>query len=174
MTTTTAGPGAAPQPVTTAKPAIFAPSGQQADSTSQQADATRTGSLGTGRVVAALLMVTGIGWNAGLEAQPFHPATVGISALAVHILPLAVLMLLLVPALRSGLAGAHPGRGISIAAVVALAFGIFSIIFSATHPHASMGIHDVNDALPIAILEAGALLWLVAGPRAGRAARAAR
>jgi hypothetical protein len=155
----------------TAGPAVSAPSGQQADGASHGPVAARTASLGTGRVVAALLMVIGIGWNAGLEAQPFHPAIVGISALAVHILPLAALMFLLVPALRSGLAGAHPGRGISIAAAVALAFGIFTTIFSATHPHASMGIHHINDALPIVILEAGALLWLVAGRRVARAAR---
>ena len=28
-----------------------------------------------------------------------------------------------------------------------------------------MGIHDINDVLPIAILDAGALLWLVRGRR---------
>lgn len=49
------------------------------------------------------------------------------------------------------------------AAVLALAFGLFSAVFSVTHPHAVMGIHDVNDVLPIAILDAGALLWLVRG-----------
>lgn len=171
MTAKTAGPGAAPQPVTQRTPAFCVPSGQQADGASHGPVAARTASPGTWRVVAALLMVIGIGWNAGLEAQPFHPAMVGISALAVHILPLAALMYLLVPALRSGLASAHPGRGISIAAAAALAFGIFSTIFSATHPHSTMGIHNVNDALPIAILEAGALLWLVAGRRAARTAR---
>lgn len=51
------------------------------------------------------------------------------------------------------------------AAVLALAFGLFSAVFSVTHPHAVMGIHDVNDVLPIAILDAGALLWLVRGRR---------
>ena len=120
-----------------------------------------TGSPGTSGVVAGLLMVTGIGWNAGLQAQPFHPATVGVIALAIHILPLAALMVFLVPALAS----ASRRRGVSVAAVIALAFGLFSTVFAITHPHATVGIHDINDVLPIAILDAGALLWLVRGRR---------
>lgn len=121
------------------------------------------GSPGTSGVLAGLLMVTGIGWNAGLQAQPFHPATTGVTALVIHILPLAALMAFLVPALAS------PGRrrGVSVAAVIALAFGLFSAAFSITHPHAAMGVHDINDVLPIAILDAGALLWLVRGRRPG-------
>ncbi|MGH3282852.1 MAG: hypothetical protein ACRDNW_27505, partial [Trebonia sp.] len=47
-----------------------------------------TGSPGTSGVIAGLLMVAGIGWNAGLQAQPFHPATTGVIALVIHILPL--------------------------------------------------------------------------------------
>jgi hypothetical protein len=130
-------------------------------------DATQrtTGSPGTSGVIAGLLMVTGIGWNAGLEARPFQPAMMGVTALMIHILPLVALMIFLVPVLRSGLAGAGKGRGVSVAAVLALAFGVFSAVFSVTHPHAVMGIHDVNDVLPIAILDAGALLWLVRGRR---------
>jgi uncharacterized membrane protein len=118
-------------------------------------------SLGTSGVVAGLLMVTGIGWNAGLEARPFHPAMMGITALVIHILPLAALMVFLVPAL----AGRSRRRGVSVAAFIALAFGLFSAVFSITHPHAVMGIHNINDVLPIAILDAGALLWLVRGRR---------
>jgi uncharacterized membrane protein len=89
----------------------------------------------------------------------------GVTALVIHILPLVALMIFLVPVLRSGLADAGKGRGVSVAAVLALAFGVFSAVFSVTHPHAVMGIHDVNDVLPIAILDAGALLWLVRGRR---------
>jgi len=113
----------------------------------------------TSSVVAGLLMATGIGWNAGLEAQPFHQVTVGVSALVVHVLPLVAVMIVFVRAWR----GASRGRGVTIAAALALAFGAFSALFSVTHPHARMGIHDVNDILPIAILVAGALLWLVRG-----------
>ena len=120
-----------------------------------------TGSPGTSGVIAGLLMVTGIGWNAGLEARPFQPAMMGVTALLIHILPLVALMIFLVPVLT----GARKGRGVSVAAVLALAFGVFSAAFSVTHPHAVMGIHDVNDVLPIAILDAGALLWLVRGRR---------
>ncbi|MGI9009102.1 MAG: hypothetical protein ACR2FU_23435 [Streptosporangiaceae bacterium] len=114
-------------------------------------------------MVAGLLMVTGIGWNAGLQAQPFHPATTGVIALAIHILPLVALMVFLGPALASS----RRRRGVSVAAVIALAFGLFSIVFSLTHPHATVGVHDINDVLPIAILDAGALLWLVRGRRPG-------
>jgi hypothetical protein len=116
-------------------------------------------------VLAGLLMASGIAWNAGLEAQPFQPVVIGVTALMVHILPLVALMLVLVPVLRSGPAGAGKGRGMTVAAVIALAFGVFSAVFSITHPHAVMGIHDVNDVLPFAILDAGALLWLVRGRR---------
>jgi hydrogenase-4 membrane subunit HyfE len=126
----------------------------------------RAGSLATRRTAAALLMVAGIGWNAGLEARPFHPVLVGVTALAVHVLPLVAVMFLVLRAQRSGLAGAGQGRGVSIAAAVALAFGVFSVLFSVTHPHAQMGIHTINDVLPIAILDAGALLWLLPARRA--------
>jgi len=125
-----------------------------------------TSSSGTSGVIAGLLMVTGIGWNAGLEAWPFHPAMMGVTALVIHILPLVALMGFLVPALASQ----RPRRGVSVAAVIALAFGLFSAVFSITHPHAVMGIHDINDVLPIAVLDAGALLWLVPGPAAPRPA----
>lgn len=122
-----------------------------------------TGLPGIGGVVAGLLMVTGIGWNAGLQARPFHPAMMGVTALVIHILPLVGLMVFLVPALaRSG-----RRRGVSVAAVIALAFGLFSAVFALTHPHAVVGVHDLNDVLPIAILDAGALLWLVRGRRSG-------
>jgi hypothetical protein len=131
------------------------------------------GSSGTSGVVAGLLMVTGIGWNAGLEARPFQPVMMGVIALLIHIFPLVALMIFLVPVLRSGLAGAGKGRGVSVAAVLALAFGVFSAVFSVTYPHAVMGIHDVNDVLPIAILDAGALLWLVRG-RHSRSAKIRR
>jgi len=124
-----------------------------------------TGSPGTGGVLAGLLMATGIAWNAGLEARPFQPVTMGVIALMIHIVPLIALMIFLVPALRSGPAGAGKGRGMSVAAVLALALGVFSAVFSITHPHAVVGVHDVNDVLPIAILDAGALLWLVRGRR---------
>jgi uncharacterized membrane protein len=79
----------------------------------------------------------------------------------IHILPLAALMVVLVPALASP----RRRRGVSVAAIIALAFGLFSAVFSITHPHAVMGIHDINDVLPIAILDTGALLWLVRGRR---------
>lgn len=119
----------------------------------------------TSSVVAGLLMATGIGWNAGLEAQPFHPVTVGIAALVVHVLPLVAVMIVFVRAWT----GASRGRGVTVTAVLALAFGAFSALFSATHPLAQMGLHDVNDVLPIAILVAGALLWLVRGRQPHRA-----
>lgn len=142
-TTTTGGPQRTP---------TTAPTGTHAGT---------TGSPGTSGVVAGLLMVTGIGWNAGLQAQPFHPAMTGVVALMIHILPLVALMVFLVPALASS----RRRRGVSAAAVIALVFGLFSAVFAITHPHAVMGIHDLNDVLPIAILDAGALLWLVRGRR---------
>ena len=116
-------------------------------------------------MIAGLLMATGIAWNAGLEARPFQPVTMGVIALVIHIVPLIALMIVLVPVLRSGPAGAGKGRGMTVAAVIALAFGVFSAVFSITHPHAVAGIHDFNDVLPIAILDAGALLWLARGRR---------
>jgi hypothetical protein len=148
MTTTSAVPGTASRHATPSTPAS-------------------NGSPSTASLVAGLLMVTGLGWNAGLEAVPFHPVTVGITALAIHTLPLAAVMTVVVRAWRS----ASRGRGVTIAAVLALAFGAFSAIFSVTHPHAQMGVHDVNDVLPIAVLVAGALLWLARGRKASRTGR---
>jgi hypothetical protein len=139
---------------------------------SQAHNATTT----TTGILAGLLMATGIGWNAGLEARPFHPVVEGIAALAVHVVPLVVVIACLVLYLRAGSASAARGRGLTVAATLAIGFGLFSAIFSVTHPHAVMGIHNVNDILPIAILDAGAILWLVRGRPAGapRAPRKAR
>lgn len=124
------------------------------------------GAVSTRKITAGLLMVIGIGWNAGLQSQPFHPLMVGVGALAFHVVPLAAVLVVLVRTLRSGGPAARRGRGVSIAAVLALAFGVFSAVFSLTHPHATMGVHDLNDLLPIAILNIGALLWLIPGGRA--------
>jgi hypothetical protein len=63
----------------------------------------------TSSLVAGLLMATGIGWNAGLEAQPFHQVMVGVSALVVHVLPLVAVMIVFVRAWR----GASRGRGVT-------------------------------------------------------------
>jgi hypothetical protein len=121
----------------------------------------------TSSLVAGLLMATGIGWSAGLEARPFHPVMVGVSALVIHVLPLVAVLIVVVRGWR----GADRGRGVTIAAVLALAFGAFSALFSVTHPHAQVGVHNVNDILPIAILVAGALLWLVRGRKTQRTDR---
>jgi hypothetical protein len=132
--------------------------------------------ISTSGILAGLLMATGIGWNAGLEARPFHPVVDGIAALALHVVPLVAVVACLVQYLRAGSASAARGRGLTVAATLAIGFGVFSAIFSVTHPHAVMGIHDVNDILPIAILGTGAVLWLVRGRPAGarRAPRKAR
>jgi hypothetical protein len=132
-----------------------------------------TAPIRTSGILAGLLMATGIGWNAGLEARPFHPVVDGITALAVHVVPLVVVIACLVQYLRAGSTGAARGRGLTVASTLAIGFGIFSAIFSVTHPHAVMGIHNVNDILPIAILDAGAVLWLVRG-RPARASGAPR
>jgi len=126
---------------------------------------TSTGdsTVGTSGLVSGMLMVIGIGWNSGLQAQPFHPLMTGVGALAFHLAPLVAVTVALVRAMRPGAAVARKGRGMTIAALIALAFGVFSAAFSITHPHSPMGIHDVNDLLPIAMLEAGALLWLLRG-----------
>ena len=121
--------------------------------------------IGTRQLTAGLLMVVGIGWNAGLQAQPFHQLMVGVGALAFHAVPLAAVMVTLVRAMRPGAPDARRGRGTSIAAAVALVFGVFTTVFSITHPHSAMGVHDINDLLPIAILEAGAVLWLLPARR---------
>lgn len=160
MTSQTAAFSARPKRAKTVSSATAAPATEATWAPASAAPATSS-------VVAGLLMASGIAWNAGLEAQPFHQVTVGISALVLHVLPLIAVMIVFVRAWR----GASRGRGVTIAAVLALAFGAFSGVFSATHPLAQMGIHDVNDALPIAILVAGALLWLVRGRKGHRAGR---
>lgn len=121
--------------------------------------------VGTSGLVSGMLMVIGIGWNAGLQAQPFHPLMVGAGALAFHLAPLVAVSVTLVRAMRPGAPDARKGRGLTIAALIALAFGVFSAAFSITHPHSAMGVHDINDLLPIAMLEAGAVLWLLRGRR---------
>lgn len=157
MTNHTAAFSARPRRAKTASSAASAPAAEATWAPAPAAPATSS-------VVAGLLMATGIGWNAGLEAQPFHQVTVGISALVIHVLPLVAVMIVFVRAWR----GSSRGRGVTIAAVLALAFGAFSALFSVTHPHAQMGLHDVNDVLPIAILVAGALLWLARGRKTHR------
>src|SRR5258708_38546465 len=77
----------------------------------QTSGAAVTGSLSTRRVAAAFLMVAGIGWDARLEARPFQPVTTRVTALVIHLLPLAALMVVALRAQPPGHWRAGQGRG---------------------------------------------------------------
>jgi hypothetical protein len=116
------------------------------------------------RIAAIFLLIAGFGWNAGLQAQPFGNLVAGIGILVGHLAPLALLVVFAMPLLLSPRTQRRRWQtaGISVLAAVALLFDAFVVVFSIMNPHASFGMHSVNDAIPDVILAVGALMWLTA------------
>jgi hypothetical protein len=115
------------------------------------------------RVAAIVLMAAGWGWISGNFVQPVT-YTFGIIADILHVLPLVALLLLSMAFFRTsdtlpGTVTTSKGARMGISIIALVAF----IILGALNPDPnSVGVHSFEDWMPVIVLGAGTLLWLVA------------
>lgn len=120
------------------------------------------------QVAAVVLMAAGWGWISGNFADPFLPFFFGWLIDLVHFVPAAVLLLLsmryfLAPGIEvresAGSGGAR--TGISVVAVFSiLACAVFVLLGMINPDPNSLGVHTIEDLLPVIVLNAGTFLWL--------------
>lgn len=132
------------------------------------------------QVAAVMLMAAGWGWISGNFVDPFLPFFFGGLIDVVHFVPAAVLLLLSMRYFRasgievsesagSGAAGAR--TGINIVAVFSiLACAVFVLLGLINPDPDSVGVHTIEDWLPVIVLNAGTFLWLSTLVGARRAA----
>lgn len=127
------------------------------------------------RLVAAIfLMAAGIGWNAGNFVQPANTSW-GALADILHALPLAILLPLALRVIGAGMAGtvARGARnGITALALIGMFGCAVMIVLGAINPDPnSVGVHTLEDWMPVVVMNAGNLLWvgtLLFGQRGAR------
>jgi hypothetical protein len=130
------------------------------------------------QIAGVILMAAGWGWISGNFVDPFLPFFFGGFIDLVHFVPAVVLLLLSMRFFRAsaievreggGPSGAH--TGISIVAVFSiLACALFVILGLSNPDPNSLGVHTIEDWLPVIVLNAGTFLWLSTLVRARRAA----
>lgn len=121
------------------------------------------------QIAAIVLMAAGWGWISGNFVQPVT-YTFGIIADILHVLPLVALLLLSMAFFRTsdtlpGTVTTSKGArmGISIIALFSILALVAFIILGAINPDPnSVGVHSFEDWMPVIVLGAGTLLWLVA------------
>jgi hypothetical protein len=115
------------------------------------------------QIAAILLMAAGWGWICGNFVQP---VTQGYGQFAdlMHFLPFVALLLLSVRFFSNAVAGirSHGSRvGITIVAAFSILSLIVFIVLGAINPDPnSIGVHSVEDWMPVVVLGAGALSWV--------------
>lgn len=120
------------------------------------------------QVAGIILMAAGWGWISGNFVDPFFPFFFGGLIDVIHFLPVVALLLLTIRFVRlSGIqvqagAGASGARtGISLVAVFSiLACAVFVVLGAINPDPNSLGVHTLEDCLPVIVLNAGTLLWL--------------
>lgn len=139
---------------------------------------TRARSNASNRQVAGvILMAAGWGWISGNFVQPFLPFFFGGFIDLIHFVPAAVLLLLSMRFFRaSGMeigkvaraGGAGARAGITLVAVFSiLACAVFVLLGVSNPDPNSLGVHTIEDLLPVIVLNAGTFLWLSTLVRAG-------
>lgn len=145
---------------------------------------TSTQHVASHREVAGIILIAGgWGWISGNFVQPFLPFFYGGFVDILHFLPALVLLLLSQRFFRSFATTDAPGTstgtrsrdgrlGISIiAAFSIIACAIFLALGLSNPDPNSVGIHSIEDWLPVIVLNAGSLLWLSTLLSARRGAR---
>lgn len=136
--------------------------------TTHMTEETRTSrtasSTFTAQVAAIFLMAAGWGWTAGNFVQPAN-TTWGAVADIIHVIPLAALLLCGLPfiaAAASGRASRGVRNGITAVAVYGIIGCSVMITLGLVNPDPnSVGVHTFEDWMPVIVLNAGTLLWLV-------------
>lgn len=122
------------------------------------------------QVAAVILMASGWGWISGNFVDPFLPFFFGGFIDLVHFVPAAVLLLLSMRYFRAsgvevresaGSGGASVRTGISVVAVFSILACAVFVLLGLTNPDPnSLGVHTIEDWLPVIVLNAGTFLWL--------------
>lgn len=122
------------------------------------------------QVAAVILMAAGWGWISGNFVDPFLPFFYGGLIDLVHFVPAAVLLLLSMRYFRvsgmevresAGSGGARVRTGIGVVAVFSiLACVVFVLLGMTNSDPNSVGVHTIEDWLPVIVLNAGTFLWL--------------
>lgn len=131
----------------------------------------------TAQVAAIFLMAAGWGWTAGNFVQP---ANTGWGAVAdvIHVIPLVALLLCGLPFVASAATG-KVSHGVRNGITALAAYGIIGCSVMITlglvnrDPN-SVGVHTFEDWMPVIVLNAGTLLWLVSLLPVRRRAQASR
>jgi hypothetical protein len=120
------------------------------------------------QVAAVILMAAGWGWISGNFVDPFLPFFFGWLIDLAHFVPAAILLLLSMHYFRvsgievresAGSGGAH--TGISVVAVFSiLACAVFVLLGMINPDPNSVGMHTIEDWLPVIVLNVGTFLWL--------------
>lgn len=137
----------------------------------QTAHSMRVRSDVSGRQVAAvILMAAGWGWISGNFVDPFLPFFFGGLIDLVHFVPAAVLLLLSMRYFHAsgmevresaGSGGARARTGISVVAAFSILACAVFVLLGMTNPDPnSVGVHTIEDWLPVIVLNAGTFLWL--------------
>lgn len=122
------------------------------------------GSAFVAQVAAIFLMAAGWGWTAGNFVQPAN-TTWGATADIIHVIPLAALFLCGLPFVASAATG-KVSRGTRNGITALAVYGIIGcsvmITLGLINPDPnSVGVHTFEDWMPVIVLNAGTLLWLV-------------
>ncbi|HUY75267.1 MAG TPA: hypothetical protein VMV29_00750 [Ktedonobacterales bacterium] len=133
-------------------------------------NATRTSTtFFTAQLAALLIMIVGWGWIAGNFAQPSEPLLADAITDLAHAVPAILLFILGWRYFGAALDGKRRGGsyvGIGVIAVLALVLlGLGGIVLSLVgitnaNPN-SVGIHNLDDAIPAVLTLGGSALWLV-------------
>jgi hypothetical protein len=132
------------------------------------------------QVAAVILMAAGWSWISGNFVDPFLPFFFGGLIDLIHFVPAAVLLLLSMRYFRAsgievresaGSGGAGARTGISVVAVFSILACAVFVILGLSNPNPnSLGVHTIEDWLPVIVLNAGTFLWLSTLVGAGSAA----
>ncbi len=132
---------------------------------------TTKNTLVTAQLAALLIMLVGWGWIAGNFAQPQEPLFADALTDFLHAVP-AILLFIFGLRYFSALLAAQPRRvgwayiGVGVIATLAVLFlGLGGIVLSllgiSTSNPNSVGVHNLDDAIPAVLTLGGSLMWLV-------------
>jgi hypothetical protein len=147
---------------------------QEAQTTSTTAQATTMHVPSRAAIAGIILMAAGWGWTGGNFVPSDLPLQAGIVNEALHFIPDFLLVLLGVRYFRAAALGVRSrgaALGFSILAVLSIIGCIVMVVLGATNPDPnSVGVHNLNDWVPVIIVNAGNLLWLGSAVAARRRA----
>jgi len=134
--------------------------------------ATTRNTLVKTQLAALLIAVMGGGWNAGNFAQPSDPLWLDALTNFLHALPIILLVVFGLSYFGAALSARQRGAealvgprwaaiGVSVIAVIAIIACVVLTILGVTNPDPnSVGVHNLDDAIPAVLQVVGGLLWL--------------